>query len=83
MLALTAAIAGPLLLGWSLGLSLAAAGVIAVAAVVGDLAGSRLKRASRVKDYPQVLPRQGGLLDIVDAWLIAGPALVLLLRLAP
>lgn len=83
MLALTAALAGPLLLGWSLALSLAAAAVIAVAAVVGDLAGSRLKRASGVKDYPQVLPRQGGLLDIVDAWLIAGPALVLLLRLAP
>ncbi len=78
MLALTAILAGPLAFGWSLSGSLLAAIAIAVAAVVGDLAGSRLKRASGVKDYPQVLPRQGGLLDIVDAWIIAAPALVLL-----
>ncbi|MCA1298145.1 phosphatidate cytidylyltransferase [Stappia indica] len=80
-LALTAALAGPLVLGWPLWLAVLVAALIAVTAVVGDLAGSRLKRASGVKDYPQVLPRQGGVLDIADAWLIAGPALVLLLRL--
>lgn len=80
-LALTAALAGPLVLGWPLWLAVLVAALIAATAVVGDLAGSRLKRASGVKDYPQVLPRQGGVLDIADAWLIAGPALVLLLRL--
>lgn len=78
MLALTAGLVGPLVFGWSLAASLLAAALIAVAAVGGDLAGSRLKRASGVKDYPAVLPRQGGALDIADAWLIAGPALVLL-----
>ncbi len=82
MLALTAVVAGPLAFGWQPGPALLAALVIALAAVAGDLAGSRLKRASGVKDYPQVLPRQGGLLDIVDAWLIAGPALVFLAGLA-
>lgn len=76
MLGLTAALAGPLVVDWSIGASLSAAILIAVTAIAGDLAGSRLKRASGVKDYPQVLPRQGGLLDITDAWLIAAPALV-------
>ena len=76
MLGLTAALAGPLVVDWSIGASLSAAILIAVTAIAGDLAGSRLKRASGVKDYPQVLPRQGGLLDIADAWLIAAPALV-------
>ncbi|WP_306029020.1 phosphatidate cytidylyltransferase [Stappia sp. MMSF_3263] len=76
MLGLTAALAGPLVVDWSIGASLSAAILIAVTAIAGDLAGSRLKRASSVKDYPQVLPRQGGLLDITDAWLIAAPALV-------
>jgi phosphatidate cytidylyltransferase len=78
MLALTSLLLGPFVFGWSPLMSLLVAVLIAVAAVVGDLAGSRLKRASGVKDYPQVLPRQGGLLDIADAWLIAGPLLVFL-----
>ncbi|MCA1243876.1 phosphatidate cytidylyltransferase [Stappia stellulata] len=82
MMALTAGFVGPLVFGWSLAASLLAAALIAVAAVGGDLAGSRLKRASGVKDYPAVLPRQGGALDIADAWLIAGPALVLLAAVA-
>ena len=59
------------------------AGLLLLAFLLGgDLAGSRLKRASGVKDYPAVLPRQGGALDIADAWLIAGPALVLLAAVA-
>lgn len=82
MLALTALVAGPLVLGWSPAASLGAAILIAATAIAGDLAGSRLKRASGVKDYPLFLPRQGGLLDIVDAWLIAAPALVMLAALA-
>ena len=82
MLALTSLLLGPFVLGWSPVMSLLVAALIAAAAVVGDLAGSRLKRASGVKDYPQVLPRQGGLLDIADAWLIAGPLLVFLGSLA-
>jgi len=82
MLALTAALLGPLVFGWGLAASLLAALVISAAAVTGDLAASRLKRAAGVKDYPAVLPRQGGALDIVDAWLIAAPALVLVAEVA-
>ncbi|SDU33778.1 phosphatidate cytidylyltransferase [Stappia sp. ES.058] len=82
MLALTAGLVGPLIFDWNLAASLLVAAIIAAAAVVGDLAGSRLKRASGVKDYPAVLPRQGGALDIVDAWLIAGPALIVVASLS-
>ena len=47
----------------------------AVAAVAGDLLGSAPKRAAGVKDYPTILREQGGLLDILDAWLVSGPVL--------
>jgi phosphatidate cytidylyltransferase len=82
MLALTALALGPFVLGWPPLTALVVAALIAATAIAGDLAASRLKRASGVKDYPQVLPRQGGLLDIADAWLIAGPLLVWLGSLA-
>jgi phosphatidate cytidylyltransferase len=47
----------------------------AVAAVAGDLLGSAPKRAAGVKDYPTIIQEQGGLLDILDAWLVSGPVL--------
>jgi phosphatidate cytidylyltransferase len=43
------------------------------AAIAGDLAASAAKRRAGVKDYPAILPIQGGLLDIMDAWIVAGP----------
>ena len=49
--------------------------VVVVAAIAGDLLGSRAKRQAGVKDYPAVLAVQGGVLDIADAWLMAGPLL--------
>jgi CDP-diglyceride synthetase len=53
-------------------------GVLAIAltapaAVAGDLLGSAAKRAAGVKDYPTILEGQGGLLDILDAWLLTAP----------
>jgi phosphatidate cytidylyltransferase len=48
---------------------------VVLAAIAGDLLGSVAKRRAGVKDYPAVLTAQGGLLDIVDAWLVAGPCL--------
>ena len=45
--------------------------LVGVLAVVGDLAASRHKRIAGVKDFPQVLPRQGGLLDSLDSWIAA------------
>lgn len=49
--------------------------VVVAAAIVGDLLGSLAKRRAGVKDYPAVMTVQGGLLDITDAWLVAGPCL--------
>lgn len=49
--------------------------VVMIAAIAGDLLGSLAKRKAGVKDYPAVMTVQGGLLDITDAWLVAGPCL--------
>lgn len=49
--------------------------IVMVTAMAGDLAGSAAKRRADVKDYPPVMRVQGGLLDIMDSWLVAGPAL--------
>ena len=49
--------------------------VVILSAIAGDLLGSLAKRRAGVKDYPAVMTIQGGLLDITDAWLVAGPCL--------
>ena len=48
--------------------------VVVLAAVVGDLFESMLKRDMQVKDTGRLLGGHGGLLDRVDALLFAGPA---------
>lgn len=51
----------------------AVAAVATAGAIAGDLMASAAKRRAGVKDYPIILPVQGGLLDIMDAWIVAGP----------
>ena len=60
--------------------ALVIAAVIGVLAPIGDLAESMIKRALDVKDMGSVLPGHGGMLDRIDGFLFAVPAVYVLFR---
>ena len=60
--------------------ALVIAGVVGVLAPIGDLAESMVKRAVGVKDMGSVLPGHGGMLDRIDGFLFAVPAVYILFR---
>jgi len=55
--------------------------VLGVAAVVGDLAESIIKRSTHAKDSSHILPGIGGTLDLIDSLLFTAPILYFYLRL--
>lgn len=56
------------------------AGVVPLAAMIGDLVESALKRRLGVKDMSGLLPGHGGLMDRLDSLLLAGPCLYWIVR---
>jgi phosphatidate cytidylyltransferase len=69
--------------GWDdIGLAkgLVAAALIGVVGPIGDAAESMIKRALDVKDMGSVLPGHGGILDRIDSFLFAVPAIYFLFR---
>lgn len=58
---------------WRVGAAFIFGVVVGFAGLIGDLAESLIKRDVGVKDAPALLPGFGGLLDLMDSILLAGP----------
>lgn len=63
---------------WLVGMGLA----LCIAGLLGDLLFSAGKRALKIKDYSQLIPGHGGILDRVDSLVLTAPALLVALRWA-
>ncbi len=62
---------------------LIAGAVIGLVGQSGDLLVSALKRHSGVKDSGRIIPGHGGLLDRIDALLLAAPVFLMIIRKLP
>ncbi len=57
--------------------------VLSIIGMLGDLVMSAIKRTYGIKDYGNIMPGHGGVLDRVDSVLLVAPALVLFLNYVP
>jgi len=67
--------------GWTWCLAFGA--LMGISGLLGDLCESMLKRDAEVKDSAELLPGMGGVLDLLDSVLLAGPIAYLFWRLWP
>lgn len=68
-------------LGWTVSYAVVVGLVIGIAAFLGDLAESRLKRGAGIKDSGTTLPGHGGILDRFDSIIFCVPVLYYILML--
>jgi phosphatidate cytidylyltransferase len=59
--------------------AVALAAVVSVAAVLGDLLESRIKRRFQVKDSGHIIPGHGGIMDRLDSLVVAAPVFALVI----
>lgn len=58
-------------------------GVTAILSIVGDLSFSIIKRSYDVKDFGNLIPGHGGMMDRFDSVVIVGPFIYLFIQLLP
>lgn len=58
-------------------------GVTAILSVIGDLSFSIIKRSYDVKDFGNLIPGHGGMMDRFDSVVLVGPFLYLFVQLMP
>lgn len=69
----------PVLVEWWHGALLG--GFVGIAAQSGDLVESGFKRAAGIKDSGQLVPSFGGVMDIIDNFMLTGPLILIVLAL--
>ncbi|MBK9975103.1 MAG: phosphatidate cytidylyltransferase [Planctomycetes bacterium] len=69
----------PVLVEWWHGALLG--GFVGIAAQSGDLVESGFKRAAGIKDSGQLVPSFGGVMDIMDNFMLTGPLILIVLAL--